>query len=71
MITNDPQERVACQSYRFVMVRYCHAAAVADTLLPMADWFGGADKAKGYPDGDDRTGCNWYVYVFILLRHRP
>ncbi len=47
VITNDPQERVACQSYRFVMVGIA-TLLLSLTLLPMADWFGGADKAKGY-----------------------
>ena len=47
VITNDPKERVACQSYRFVMVGIA-TLLLSLTLLPMAEWFGGEDKAKGY-----------------------
>lgn len=47
VITSDPHERVACQSYRFFMVGIA-TLILSSTLLPMADWFGGADKAKGY-----------------------
>lgn len=47
VITADPRERVACQSYRFFMVGIA-TLILSSTLLPMADWFGGADKAKGY-----------------------
>ncbi|MCS2149141.1 MFS transporter [Scandinavium sp. H17S15] len=47
VITADPHERVACQSYRFFMVGIA-TLILSSTLLPMADWFGGADKAKGY-----------------------
>ncbi|WP_058912271.1 glycoside-pentoside-hexuronide (GPH):cation symporter [Entomohabitans teleogrylli] len=47
VITNDPKERVACQSYRFVMVGIA-TLILSLTLLPMAEWFGGEDKAKGY-----------------------
>ena len=47
VMTADPQERVSLNSYRF-------AAATAGGLLitlcviPMADWFGGDNKALGY-----------------------
>ncbi|MNG93066.1 Inner membrane symporter YicJ [compost metagenome] len=47
VITADPQERVSCQSYRFIMVGIA-TLILSLTLLPMAEWFGGADKAKGY-----------------------
>jgi sugar (glycoside-pentoside-hexuronide) transporter len=47
VITADPHERVACQSYRFFMVGIA-TLILSSTLLPMADFFGGADKAKGY-----------------------
>lgn len=47
VITNDPKERVACQSYRFVLVGIA-TLLLSLTLLPMADWFGGDNKAKGY-----------------------
>ena len=47
VITNDPKERVACQAYRFVMVGIA-TLILSLSLLPMVDWFGGGDKAKGY-----------------------
>ncbi|MDP0983859.1 MFS transporter, partial [Klebsiella variicola] len=47
VMTADPKERVACQSYRFVRVGIA-TLLLSLTLLPMADWFGGADNAKGY-----------------------
>lgn len=47
VITSDPQERVACQSYRFVMVGVA-TLILSLTLLPMAEWFGGENKARGY-----------------------
>ncbi len=52
VITNDPQERVSCQSYRFVMVGVA-TLILSMTLLPMADWFGSEafgveSKARGY-----------------------
>ena len=40
VMTADPKERVACQSYRFVMVGIA-TLLLSLTLLPMADWFGG------------------------------
>jgi len=47
VITNDPKERVSCQSYRFVMVGIA-TLILSLTLLPMVEWFGDGDKAKGY-----------------------
>ena len=47
VITADPHERVACQSYRFFMVGIA-TLILSSTLLPMADFFGGDDKALGY-----------------------
>ncbi|CNJ92901.1 MULTISPECIES: glycoside-pentoside-hexuronide (GPH):cation symporter [Yersinia] len=47
VITSDPKERVSCQSYRFIMVGIA-TLILSMTLLPMAEWFGGADKARGY-----------------------
>ncbi|WP_313159249.1 MFS transporter, partial [Mixta calida] len=43
VITNDPHERVSCQSYRFVMVGIA-TLILSLTLLPMTEWFGGGDK---------------------------
>ncbi|WP_455817660.1 glycoside-pentoside-hexuronide (GPH):cation symporter [Pseudomonas cerasi] len=47
VITSDPGERVSCQSYRFVMVGVA-TLILSLTLLPLADWFGGDNKARGY-----------------------
>ena len=47
VITADPHERVACQSYRFFMVGIA-TLILSSSLLPMADFFGGGDKARGY-----------------------
>lgn len=47
VITADPHERVACQSYRFFMVGIA-TLILSSTLLPMADFFGNGDKARGY-----------------------
>lgn len=47
VITSDPQERVSCQSYRFILVGIA-TLILSLTLLPMAEWFGGAHKARGY-----------------------
>ena len=47
MITNDPKERVACQSYRFVLAT---AGGMLSTvvMVPLANWIGDGDKAAGY-----------------------
>lgn len=50
VITNAPKGRVACQVYRFVLVGIA-TLLLSLTLLPMVDWFGGGDKAKGYLAG--------------------
>lgn len=47
VITADPHERVSCQSYRFIMVGIA-TLLLSLTLLPLADWFGGDNKARGY-----------------------
>ncbi|MTD27362.1 glycoside-pentoside-hexuronide (GPH):cation symporter [Erwinia sorbitola] len=47
VITSDPGERVSCQSYRFVMVGVA-TLILSLTLLPLAEWFGGDNKARGY-----------------------
>ncbi|MBV7438263.1 MULTISPECIES: glycoside-pentoside-hexuronide (GPH):cation symporter [Aeromonas] len=57
VITNDPKERVSCQSYRFVMVGIA-TLILSLTLLPMVEWFGDGDKAKGY---------QWAMAVLAML----
>lgn len=47
VLTADPKERVSVQSYRFVFGMLGGLIVTAFTL-PLVDWFGGGDKAKGY-----------------------
>ena len=47
MITGDPKERVSVQSYRFVFGMLGGLIVTAFTL-PLVEWFGAGDKAKGY-----------------------
>ena len=72
VITNDPQERVACQSYRFVMVGIA-TLLLSLTLLPMADWFGGDNKAKGYQMAMTvlaLIGMCMFLFCFATVRER-
>ncbi|MAD17027.1 MAG: MFS transporter [Alteromonadaceae bacterium] len=47
VITGDPKERVSVQSYRFVFGMLGGLIVTACTL-PLVEWFGSGDKAKGY-----------------------
>ncbi|MGB0495982.1 MAG: glycoside-pentoside-hexuronide (GPH):cation symporter [Kangiellaceae bacterium] len=47
VLTADPQERVSVQSYRFVF-GMLGGLLVAALTLPLVEWLGGEDKAKGY-----------------------
>jgi sugar (glycoside-pentoside-hexuronide) transporter len=72
VITNDPKERVACQSYRFVMVGIA-TLMLSLSLLPMVDWFGGGDKAKGYQWAMGILaviGMCMFLYCFSTVRDR-
>jgi len=72
VITNDPKERVACQSYRFVMVGIA-TLLLSLTLLPMADWFGGDNKAKGYQMAMTvlaLVGTCMFLFCFATVRER-
>jgi len=72
VITNDPKERVACQSYRFVMVGIA-TLLLSLTLLPMAEWFGGEDKAKGYQMAMTVLafiGMCMFLFCFATVRER-
>lgn len=72
VITNDPKERVACQSYRFVLVGIA-TLLLSLTLLPMADWFGGEDKAKGYQMAMAVLafiGMCMFLFCFATVRER-
>ena len=72
VITNDPKERVACQSYRFVMVGIA-TLILSLSLLPMVDWFGGGDKAKGYQMAMGVLavlGMCMFLFCFTTVRER-
>lgn len=72
VITNDPKERVACQSYRFVLVGIA-TLLLSLTLLPMADWFGGDNKAKGYQMAMTvlaLIGTCMFLFCFATVRER-
>ena len=72
VMTSDPQERVACQSYRFVLVGIA-TLLLSLTLLPMAEWFGGADKAKGYQLAMTVLafiGMCMFLFCFATVRER-
>jgi GPH family glycoside/pentoside/hexuronide:cation symporter len=47
VLTADPKERVSVQSYRFVF-GMLGGLIVAGLTLPMVEWFGEGDTAKGY-----------------------
>ena len=47
VLTNNPQERVSVQSYRFVF-GMLGGLIVAALTLPLVEWFGNGDKALGY-----------------------
>ena len=47
VLTAQPSERVSVQSYRFVL-GMLGGLIVAAATLPLVEWFGNGDKAKGY-----------------------
>ncbi len=47
VLTADPQERVSVQTYRFIFGMLGGLLVTASTL-PLVEWFGDGDKAKGY-----------------------
>ncbi|MFU2082929.1 glycoside-pentoside-hexuronide (GPH):cation symporter [Gallibacterium anatis] len=72
VITNDPKERVACQSYRFVLVGIA-TLSLSLTLLPMVEFFGGGDKAKGYQIAMmilAIIGMCMFLFCFATVRER-
>ncbi|MGJ0194007.1 glycoside-pentoside-hexuronide (GPH):cation symporter [Pantoea sp. RRHST58] len=72
VITSDPGERVSCQSYRFVMVGIA-TLILSLSLLPMAEWFGGEDKARGYQLAMSvlaLIGLGMFLFCFATVRER-
>lgn len=47
VMTNDPADRVSCQTYRFVFAGLAQLI-VSMAVLPLAEFLGGDDKAKGF-----------------------
>lgn len=72
VITNDPGERVSCQSYRFVMVGIA-TLILSLSLLPLAEWFGGDNKARGYQMAMSVMaviGLFMFLFCFATVRER-
>jgi sugar (glycoside-pentoside-hexuronide) transporter len=72
VITNDPHERVSCQSYRFVMVGVA-TLILSLSLLPLVDWFGQGDKARGYQMAMSvlaLIGFFMFLFCFATVRER-
>ena len=72
VITNDPGERVSCQTYRFVMVGVA-TLILSLSLLPMAEWFGGENKARGYQMAMGvlaLIGLAMFLFCFANVRER-
>lgn len=72
VITNDPGERVSCQSYRFVMVGIA-TLILSLSLLPLAEWFGGENKARGYQMAMSvlaLIGLCMFLFCFATVRER-
>lgn len=47
VLSEDPKERVSIQSFRFVF-GMLGGLIVASCTIPLTDWLGGGDQAKGY-----------------------
>lgn len=72
VITNDPKERVSCQSWRFILVGIA-TLLVSSCLLPMAEWFGGENKARGYQIAMTILafiGMVMFLFCFATVRER-
>lgn len=72
VITNDPGERVSCQSYRFVMVGIA-TLILSLSLLPLAEWFGGENRARGYQMAMSvlaLIGLCMFLFCFATVRER-
>lgn len=72
VITRDPGERVACQSYRFVMVGLA-TLLLTLSLLPMVEWFGNGNHARGYQMAMTVLafiGMCMFLFCFASVRER-
>lgn len=64
VLTASPSERVSVQSYRFVFAML-GGVIVASCTLPLVDWFGSGDSAKGYQL--TMTAMSLFGVVLFLL----
>ncbi len=72
VMTDDPQERVSVQSYRFVMAMI-GGLMVTSLTLPLVDLFGGGDKALGYQlaiAAMSTVGVVMFIVCFATTRER-
>lgn len=72
VITNDPSERVSCQSYRFVMVGVA-TLILSLSLLPLVEWFGGDNKERGYQMAMSVLafiGLCMFLFCFATVKER-
>lgn len=72
VMTNDPQDRVSCQTYRFVLAG-CAQLIVSLAVLPLADYLGGGDKAKGFQLAIScaaTLGVIGYIWCFAGVKER-
>ncbi|MGS0827424.1 glycoside-pentoside-hexuronide (GPH):cation symporter [Shewanella sp. 0m-8] len=64
VLTANPSERVSVQSYRFVFAML-GGVVVASCTLPLVEWFGSGDSAKGYQL--TMTAMSLFGVVLFLL----
>ncbi|WP_423821100.1 MFS transporter [Salinisphaera sp. SPP-AMP-43] len=72
VITDDNQERVSCQSYRFVMVGIVYIF-LTTCVLPLTQFFGGGDDATGFQitmTGVSVIALGMFMFCFANVRER-
>ena len=72
VLTDDPTERVSVQSYRFVFGMF-GGLLVAAFTLPLVDYFGAGDTAKGYQYtmvAMSLLGCVLFLLCFMGTKER-
>jgi GPH family glycoside/pentoside/hexuronide:cation symporter len=72
VITADAKERVHVQSYRFVFAML-GGVIVASATMPMVQWFGQGDTAKGYQltmVAMSSLGCILFLLCFLGTKER-
>lgn len=72
VMTADPQERVSLQTYRFVLASL-GGLLVTGLTLPLVEWFGNGDQAKGYQSAIallSVLGIFMFLMCFAFTRER-